>query len=70
MEAQITNSSKLTHLAWDNNILTATFPTGAVYDYFGVPEEHYHAIIAAESPGQTFGALIQKGGYEYNKKGA
>ena len=40
-------------------VLSITFSSGAIYKYFGVPEEIYNALIKSDSPGRFFEATIK-----------
>jgi len=49
-------SSNLASIGYDkeNEILEIEFNHGGVYQYFGVPEEEYEALISADSHGSYF----------------
>jgi hypothetical protein len=61
MERQIVISSELHSVRYDDatNVLEVEFRTGGVYQYFGVPRELYDALMAAESKGRFFNAIIK-----------
>jgi hypothetical protein len=60
------SSSNLASVGYDGTIsvLEVEFHSGAVYQYFDVPEQHYTGLINAPSAGQYFNAHV-KGHYAY-----
>jgi KTSC domain-containing protein len=40
-------------------ILEVEFTSGAVYQYFVVPERHFRELVDADSPGQYFNAHVR-----------
>lgn len=53
-----------TTLAWahyrsDHNLLQLGFHNGSVYDYFDVPPDIYHALLASDSKGRYFNQHIR-----------
>ena len=55
------NSSNLQTAAYDpsRECLEIQFKSGAVYDYYAVPEEIFAELISAESAGRFFAAEIK-----------
>lgn len=49
----------------DNRILEVEFTTGAVYQYYDVPQSIYDGLMAADSHGTFLSAYVKKGGYRY-----
>lgn len=49
----------------DNMILEVEFTTGAVYQYYDVPQSIYDGLMAADSHGTFLSAYVKKGGYRY-----
>ncbi|MBG0785621.1 MAG: KTSC domain-containing protein [Anaerolineaceae bacterium] len=62
-------SSNLVSVGYDNllHTLEIEFTTGAIYQYFNVPEDIYHGLMNAPSHGGFFSAYIKKGGFSYRK---
>lgn len=50
----------------DNMILEVEFTTGAVYQYYDVPQSIYDGLMAADSHGTFLSAYVKKGGYRYS----
>lgn len=67
MERQYVSSSNIASIGYDldNMILEVEFLSGAVYQYFDVPQSIYDGLMAADSHGKYFAAYIKKGGYRY-----
>ena len=61
LEKEITNSSAITHVAYDTltKILRITFTSGGEYDYPDVPREEYENLVSAPSVGQYFNQHIK-----------
>ena len=49
----------------DNMILEVEFTTGAVYQYYDVPQSIYDGLMAADSHGTFLSSYVKKGGYRY-----
>lgn len=62
-------SSSIAGVGYDSTRerLCVQFQTGKCYEYAGVPEGQFVAIITAESHGKTFHELVKKGGYSYKE---
>jgi hypothetical protein len=69
MEMIPVSSSNLTAVGYDaeNAILRIQFHSSGLYDYHGVSEDVYQALLAAGSKGQFFDQNIKKGGYPFTK---
>lgn len=67
MERQYVTSSNLLSIGYDpdNMILEVEFTTGAVYQYYDVPQSIYDGLMAADSHGTFLSAYVKKGGYRY-----
>ena len=74
---EITTSKFINNKIWKDNMyhlrtslrlamtLEVEFLSGAVYQYFDVPQSIYDGLMAADSHGKYFAAYIKKGGYRY-----
>ena len=62
------DSSNITSIGYDkdSNTLEIEFHSGAVYQYFDVPEPIYQGIMGADSKGKYFAQHI-KGYYRFVK---
>ena len=69
MERQYVSSSNIASIGYDpdNLILEIEFLSGAVYQYYDVPQNIYDGLMAADSHGKFFDVYIKKGGYRYTK---
>ena len=47
--------------------LEVEFKTGAVYQYYDVPQSMYDGLMSADSHGRYLDAYIKKGGYRYSQ---
>lgn len=67
MERQYVTSSNILSIGYDpdNRILEVEFTTGAVYQYYDVPQSIYDGLMAADSHGTFLSAYVKKGGYRY-----
>lgn len=67
MERQYVTSSNILSIGYDpaNMILEVEFTTGAIYQYYDVPQSIYDGLMAADSHGTYLSAYIKKGGYRY-----
>lgn len=67
MERQYVTSSNILSIGYDpeNMILEVEFTTGAVYQYYDVPQIIYDGLMAADSHGTFLSAYVKKGGYRY-----
>jgi hypothetical protein len=61
------NSSRISKVWYEDNILTVEFPNGIKYRYFGVPLNVVLALTQAASPGSYFQQNIVKKAYKYEK---
>ncbi len=68
MQMQHVSSSDLNAVGYENGALYIRFNSGGLYQYSGVPESVYHALMAASSHGRYFHANI-KGCYPYARIG-
>lgn len=64
----IIGSTNITSIDYDNERLIVGFRSGAVYEYYGVPEKVYENFIAATSKGQYHAAFIRDV-YQYKRIG-
>lgn len=67
MERQYVTSSNILSIGYDpdNMILEVEFTTGAVYQYYDVPQSIYDGLMAADSHSTFLSAYVKKGGYRY-----
>ena len=62
-------SSNLRSVDYDwSGTLTIEFHSGGVYEYYGVPESEYSALLRAQSHGKYFHAHI-KNRYRFQRVG-
>ncbi len=68
MERVSVSSSNIRAIGYDpsTSTLEVEFTTGSIYQYHGVPQEEYDALINAASKGKYFGANI-KNKYPFTK---
>lgn len=66
MERVPVASSNLISVGYDpgSQTLEVEFSSGMIYQYFDVPEAHYHELLGAPSPGNYLAQNI-KGTYRY-----
>lgn len=71
MERIPVDSSNLASIGYDvaSSTLEIEFNSGAIYQYYGVPENEYTGLMNASSKGSYFDQHIKKGGYPYTKVG-
>jgi hypothetical protein len=69
MERSRVVSSDIASVGYDalSSILEVEFNTGSIYQYRGVPESVYFALMNAPSHGQYFARHIKKGPYPYTR---
>lgn len=68
MEMQSVSSSDVSEIGYDFDTATLRIrflKGGALYDYYGVPEDVYMGLMSASSIGQYLNVYIKKGGYQY-----
>lgn len=67
MERQYVSSSNIASIGYDqdNMVLEIEFLSGAIYQYYDVPQSIYEGLMAADSHGKYLAAYIKKGGYRY-----
>lgn len=63
------NSQTLRSAGYDpeGRVLEIEFADGEVYQYFGVPEFTFQALIRADSPGAYFRVQIRERQYDYKR---
>lgn len=66
MERISVSSSNLASVGYEDGILEVAFKSGSVYQYIGVPEFVYDALMSAPSHGKYFAAHIRNN-YHYRK---
>ena len=59
MERIPVSSSNLASVGYQDGILEVAFKSGSVYQYTGVPESVYEALMSAPSHGKFFAAFIR-----------
>lgn len=69
MERTSVVSRNISSVGYDpeSQTLEIEFNKGGVYQYFGVPEHEYEALMGADSKGKYFSANIKSGGYSFAK---
>lgn len=65
MELTPVESSNISAVGWEDEVLEIEFNKGGKYRYYGVPEEIYKAMMAAPSKGKFFHSRIRPKQYEY-----
>ena len=68
MLRQSVSSSNLKSVGYENGILEVEFHGGGIYQYYGVPENVYYALMAASSKGRYLENVV-KGHYQYRRIG-
>ncbi len=66
MERIPVSSSNLASVGYQDGILEVAFKSGSVYQYTGVPESVYEALMSAPSHGKFFAAFIRNN-YPYRQ---
>lgn len=66
MERIPVSSSNLASVSYQDGILEVAFKSGSVYQYTGVPESVYEALMSAPSHGKFFAAFIRNN-YPYRQ---
>lgn len=66
MERIPVSSSNLASVGYQDGILEIAFKSGSVYQYTGVPESVYDALMSAPSHGKFFAAFIRNN-YPYRQ---
>jgi len=71
---ELTDSSNLTHMGYDEGAqtLTVRFANGGTYRYAGVPGQVHQDLLTAHgdpkrSLGKAFHELVRKGGFRYER---
>lgn len=61
------SSSHIVSIGYDptSMVLEVEFNTGAIYQYYDIPQSIYDGLMAAESHGTYLAAYVKKGGYRY-----
>lgn len=69
MERKYVSSSNIVSIGYDANdmILEVEFKSGAVYQYYDVPQHIYDGLMAASSHGSYLDVYVKKGGYHYSQ---
>lgn len=67
MKRQPVASSMLRSVGYEpaSETLEVEFTHGAIFQYFGVPEDVFHVLMTAPSMGQYFNDEVRDGGYDY-----
>lgn len=67
MDRQYVASSHIVSIGYDpvNMVLEVEFNTGAIYQYYDIPQSIYDGLMAADSHGSYLAAYVKKGGYRY-----
>ena len=55
-------SSHIASVGYDNGTMTVEYANGSLYQYAGVPEQDYAAMLAGESVGKGLKSIINKDG--------
>lgn len=66
MERIPVSSSNLASVGYQDGILEVAFKSGSVYQYTGVPDSVYEALMSAPSHGKFFAAFIRNN-YPYRQ---
>lgn len=69
MDRKYVSSSNILSIGYDssNLILEVEFKSGAVYQYYDVPQSIYDGLMSADSHGKYLDSYVKKGGYSYSK---
>ena len=67
MERQYVSSSHIVSIGYEptSMVLEVEFNTGAIYQYYDIPQSIYDGLMAADSHGTYLAAYVKKGGYRY-----
>ena len=67
MERQYVSSSHIVSIGYDptSMVLEVEFNTGAIYQYYDIPQSIYDGLMAADSHGTYLAAYVKTGGYRY-----
>ena len=66
MNRQFVSSANLKSVGYESGSLEVEFHSGGIYQYYGVPESVYAALMNASSNGSYLASAI-KGHYQYRK---
>lgn len=58
------DSSRISSVGWENNVLQVEFHNGAVYNYYNVTKKEYVAFMQSPSLGHELSILDKKHSYE------
>ncbi len=64
MQRKLVNSSRISSVGWDNNILEVEFKNGKVYQYFNVSFSEYQDFINSSSLGSALSILDKQHKYK------
>ena len=64
MQRQYVNSSRITSVGYDGNILEVEFKNGKIYHYFNVTYAEYNNFINSASLGSALSILDKKHPYK------
>ena len=67
MKRSYVTSSNIASIGYDASsmILEVEFHSGAVYQYYDVPESLFEGLMSADSHGRYLNEFIKKGGFRY-----
>ena len=63
------SSSNISEIGHEGTTLYVRFHSGALYAYYNVPENVYHALMSASSHGSCLDLHVKKAGYGYQQIG-
>ena len=64
MLRKLVDSSRISSVGWENNVLQVEFHNGAVYNYYNVTKQEYVAFMQSPSLGHELSILDKKHPYE------
>lgn len=69
MKRSYVTSSNIASIGYDASsmILEVEFHSGAVYQYYDVPESLFEGLMSADSHGRYLNEFIKKGGFRYER---
>lgn len=63
MYRKAVDSSRITSVGWENNVLEVEFKNGAVYQYYDVSQSEYLSFISSSSLGHEISVIDKRHRY-------
>lgn len=63
MHRKFVDSSRITSVGWENNVLEVEFKNGAVYQYYDVSQSEYLSFMSSSSLGHEISVIDKRHRY-------